>query len=189
MEKIKISDVIIAIILILIGASLRLIPHLPNFTPIVAIAIFAGVYLNKKIAFLVPFLAMVISDIFIGYYEPSLMGFVYGSFFICVLLGFYLKNHKKWYLLLGGSVMASLIFFFLTNFAVWAFTPWYGKNLIGLIQCYILALPFFKNTLAGDLFYAFVFFGAYEVIKILVRKKIVASSKIYGYIANKSSVA
>jgi len=170
-KKIKISDIIIATVLILIGASFRLFPHLPNFTPIAAIALFAGVYLSKKIAILVPISAMVISDIFIGYYEPSLMISVYASFFICVLLGFWLKNHKKWYLFLGGSIMASSVFFLLTNFAVWILTPWYAKTFIGLVQCYLMAIPFLRNTLLGDLSYVVIFFGAYEIAIFLAKKK------------------
>jgi hypothetical protein len=170
-KKINKLDIIFAVVLILIGASFRLLPHSPNFTPICAIALFAGVYFNRKMALLVPFLAMVISDIFIGYYDFSLMIIVYSSFFVCVLLGLWLKNHKKWYLFLGGSVLGSLIFFFSTNFAVWAFTPWYTKNILGLIQCYAMALPFFKSTLLGDLFYVFLFFSAYEFVYYLVAKK------------------
>ena len=166
----KILEVSIAIVFVLIGASLRLIPHAPNFAPIGAIALFGGVYLSRKLALVIPLAAMVISDVFIGYYEVALMAFVYGSFLLCVVLGFWLKRHKKWQTILGSSFLASLTFFFLTNFAVWAFTPWYAKTFSGLIQSYLMALPFFRNTLLGNLFYATVFFGAFEIADVLVRK-------------------
>ncbi|PIV43216.1 MAG: hypothetical protein COX92_00565 [Candidatus Nealsonbacteria bacterium CG_4_10_14_0_2_um_filter_40_15] len=166
----KILEVSIAIVFVLIGASLRLIPHAPNFAPIGAIALFGGVYLSRKLALVIPLAAMVISDVFIGYYEVALMAFVYGSFLLCVVLGFWLKRHKKWQTILGSSVLSALIFFFLTNFAVWAFTPWYAKTFSGLIQSYLMALPFFRNTLLGNLFYATVFFGAFEIADVLVRK-------------------
>jgi len=179
-KKIKISDIIIATVLVLIGASFRLFPHFPNFTPIAAIALFAGVYLSKKIAILVPILAMIISDIFIGYYEPSLMISVYASFFICVLFGFWLKNHKKWHLFLGGSVMASLVFFLLTNFAVWIFTPWYAKTFFGLAQCYLMAIPFLRNTFLGDLSYVVIFFGTYEAVRILIERKFKSTRTVNG---------
>ena len=169
-EKI-LQIIIIVVVFILIGVSSRLLPHFPNFTPISAIALFGGVYFSRKIAFLLPLIIMVISDIFIGYYEVGLMISVYGSFFICVLLGLWLKNHKKWYTVLGSSVFASLIFFFITNFAVWIFTPWYAKTIFGLIQCYLMALPFFRNALLGDLFYVIIFFGTYETVEVWIRRK------------------
>lgn len=170
-KKRKIIKITIALIFILIGVSLRLLPHPFNFTPIAAIALFGGVYLSRKTAIVLPMAAMAISDVFIGYYELKLMLFVYSSFLICVLLGFWLKKHKKWQLILGSSVLSAVIFFLLTNFAVWAFTSWYAKTLSGIIQCYLLALPFFRNTLLGNLFYVTVFFGSYEIIEVWIRKK------------------
>ncbi len=170
-KKGKIIGFSIAILLVLIGVSLRFLPHPPNFTPILAIALFGGFYFSKKIAFILPLAAMAITDAFIGYYELKLMATVYGSFLLCVALGFWLKKNKKWYTILGGSLSAAIIFFLLTNFAVWAFTPWYAKTFSGIIQCYLMALPFFKNTLLGSLFYVTVFFGAYEMIEVWIRKK------------------
>jgi len=147
------------------------LPHPPNFAPITAIALFGGVYLSRKIAFTLPIVAMVISDIFIGYYEIKLMICVYTAFLLCVMLGFWLKKHKKWQTILGSSVLSALIFFILTNFAVWIFTPWYAKTLSGIIQCYVMALPFFKNTLLSSLFYTTIFFGVYEIVEVWIRKR------------------
>ena len=168
----KFVEVAIAIIFILIGAFSRLFPHPPNFTPIAAIALFGGVYLSKRLAFILPIAMMLISDLFLGFYEIKLMIFVYVCFIISILLGFWLKNHKKWQTIFGASILASLIFFIFTNFAVFAFTPWYSKDFSGLIQCYFMALPFFRNTLLGDLFYVSLFFGIYELAAILVREKL-----------------
>ena len=187
-KKGKTLEFLIALLFILIGVILRLLPHPPNFAPIAAIALFGGVYLSRKAAFLLPILIMIISDIFIGYYEPKLMASVYGSFLLCVALGFWLKRHKKWYTVLGSSIFGSLIFFFLTNFAVWAFTPWYAKTISGLIQCYLMALPFFKNTLLGDLFYVAVFFGTCEAVEVWIKKKFIIPKKEYGYIVHKSTL-
>ena len=167
----KILEFSIALLLISIGVSLRLLPHPPNFAPIAAIALFGGVYFSRKIALILPIVAMAISDIFIGDYEPKLMASVYGSFLLCVILGFWLKKHKKWYTV-GGSVLScSVLFFLITNFAVWDFTPWYAKTISGLIQCYLMALPFFKNTLLGDLFYVTIFFGAYEIVEVWIKRR------------------
>jgi hypothetical protein len=187
MEKInlkaegKLIEFFIALLFIGIGIIFRLMPHAPNFTPIAAIALFGGIYLSKRTAFILPVLALMISDIFIGFYEPKLMIAVYGSFLLCVILGLYLKAHKKWYTVLGGSVAGSVSFFLVTNFAVWAFTPWYAKTFSGIIQCYLMALPFFKNTLMGDLFYIILFFGIYEGVELWIKKK-------YGYPVYKPSL-
>ncbi|MCX6764132.1 MAG: hypothetical protein NTU58_00255 [Candidatus Nealsonbacteria bacterium] len=171
MKKINILEIIFVVILIAIGITLRLLPHLPNFTPIIAIALFGGVYLKRKAAVVIPLLTMAVSDMFIGRYELSLMISVYGTFFICVLLGFWLKNNKKWYTILGCTLLGSVLFFTITNFAVWIFTPWYAKTVFGLIQCYLMALPFFRNALLGDLFYVITFFGAYEIVEAWIRIK------------------
>ena len=171
-------EFIIAIVFILIGVSLRLLPHSPNFAPIAAIALFGGVYLSRKTAFVLPIVVMAISDIFIGYYEFGLMIFVYSSFFLTVILGFWLKKHKKWYTVGGGAILSAILFFLITNFAVWIFTPWYAKTIAGIIQCYIMALPFFRNTLLGDLFYTTVFFGSYELIGVWIKNNFALKKKI-----------
>jgi len=183
-QKGKILKFTIALIFILIGVSLRLLPHPPNFAPILAIALFGGVYLSRKIAFILPIAAVAISDIFIGYYEIKLMIFVYASFLICVLLGFWLKRYKRWYTIGGSAILSAVLFFLITNFAVWAFTPWYAKTISGIIQCYLLALPFFRNTLLGNLFYVTVFFGSYEIIEVWIRKKF--KIKEYNSVLSKS---
>ena len=167
----KVLEIIIVSALVLIGAGLRFIPFLPNFAPIGALALFGGVYLTKKTALILPLAALVISDIFIGYYELKLMLFVYGSFLLYVILGFWLKKKKKWYTIGAGAILGAILFFLVTNFAVWVLTPWYPKTFSGIIQCYLMALPFFKNTLFGDLFYASVFFGSYELVKVLAKIK------------------
>ena len=164
-------EFLIALIFVLIGISLRLIPHAPNFAPIAAIALFGGVYFSKKIALTLPVLAVLISDVFIGFYDLKLMAAVYGSFILCAVLGFWLKNNKKWHTVAGAAILSSVLFFLITNFAVWAFSPWYAKTFSGIIQSYVMALPFFRNSLLGDLFYTTVFFGAYELVRVWVRKR------------------
>ena len=178
-KKGKILEIIIITTFVLIGVGLRLLPHPPNFTPIAAIALFGGVYFSKRMALALPLAAMIISDIFIGYYEFSLMFSVYGSFLLCVILGFWLKKHKKWYTVIGSSILGAVLFFLITNLAVWAFTPWYAKTLSGIIQSYLMALPFFKYTLLGDLFYVIIFFGAYELVEAWITKKFKVTENIY----------
>lgn len=174
----KILEFTIAAALIFIGVIFRFLPHPPNFAPIGAIALFGGVYLSRKIALILPLLAMVISDLFLGFYFLPLMLVVYFCFLICVFLGFRLKNQKKLSTVFGYSLLVSVVFYLLTNFAVWIFTGWYPKNFSGLIQCYFMALPFFKNTLLGNLFYTSLFFGVYEAIRIWLRKKLKISETV-----------
>jgi hypothetical protein len=178
LQRIKIAELSLVLFFILLGAISRLLPHPANFSPIMAMALFGGVYFSKKISLIVPLLAMFVSDIFIGFYQMNLMVFVYGSFLLCVILGFWLKKYKKWYTILGVSLAGSLIFFFLTNFSVWALTPWYAKTLSGLSQCFLMAWPFFKNTLLGDLSYVILFFGLYELVDILIKRKFLLTEKI-----------
>lgn len=149
---------------ILVGAIARIVPHVPNFTPVAAIALFGGSYLNKKQAFIVPLLIMVISDYFLGFDSLQMRLVVYGSFLATVAIGFSIRRSVNFKNLISASLTSSVIFFLTTNFAVWMFGSMYPKSLTGIAQCYTLALPFFRNTLLGDLFYTGVLFGSYEFL-------------------------
>jgi hypothetical protein len=164
----KFLTVLISPSVIIVGAVLlRLIPHLPNFAPIAAMALFGGTYLNKKYALVIPLLAMFVSDLFLGFH--STMPYVYSSFFLTGLIGLWLRSHKNWKNVLAASLGSSVLFFLVTNFGVWA-SGWYPQTLTGLTQSYLAAIPFFRNTLAGDLFYTGVFFGGYELAKAFLQK-------------------
>jgi len=153
---------------VLAAVILRLIPHLPNFAPIAALALFGGTYLNKKYALILPLTAMFISDIFLGFASFWVSFSVYFSFVLIGFLGLWLKKNKTPSNIIGASLTGSVLFFIITNFAVWVATPWYSKNWEGLIKCYWLAIPFFRNTILGDLFYVGVLFGLYELINYLI---------------------
>ncbi len=165
------SKIIVSLLLISLGAACRLLPHAWNFAPIAAVALFAGVYLGRGYAVAVPVIAMAVSDIFIGFYELPLLLAVYGSYIIIGLLGSLISQHKSFETVLASTITGAVLFFGLTNWAVWQFSPWYEKSLAGLIQCYTLALPFFRNTFAGDLFYVAVFFGSYQTVLFLASQK------------------
>ena len=156
----------LAISLIVIGILLRFIPHAANFTPVAAIAIFAGVYLNKKQALIVPLLLMVLSDMFLGMHNVVL--FTWGSFVLVACLGIWAKNHKTFKAIFSTSIASSVLFYLITNFGVWAM-GWYPKTAQGLLDCYILGLPFLRNFGVATLIYTAVFFGAYELIARSVR--------------------
>lgn len=167
---------VVPIILILLGAASRLLPHPANFAPITAIALFGGVYLPKKYAIILPLASVFLSDLFIGFDKTTLLA-VYGSFILSGLIGVWLRSHKKPLNIFAGTVLSSLIFFFITNFAVWSNpVSWYSKDLNGLITCYLAGIPFYRNSLIGDLFYTTVIFGLYETSLMLAKKYLLRSS-------------
>jgi len=165
-------------VLIIFGAALRFLPHAPNFAPITAIAIFGGAYLSRRSAFVLPLAAMLVSDYFIGFYNPAVMASVYLSFAVSGLLGVWLRTRKNVANALGVTLFASIQFYALTNFAVWAFGTLYPKTAAGLLSSYINALPFFRNTLLGDVFYVGVLFGIYETVRYFVSLRVPKSTKI-----------
>jgi hypothetical protein len=155
-------NMVLAAFLILAAAFSRLLPHPVNVAPIAAMALAGGVYLDKRFALLVPLIALVLSDLVIGLY-PILL-FVYGSFLLIGLLGLWLKSHKKPLPVFGAALLSSILFFVITNFGVWIIGPeTYPRTLPGLVECYTAAIPFFKNTVAGDLVYTGVLFGMFEL--------------------------
>lgn len=165
--KFKISKLLSPLAIIFFAVVLRLIPHPPNIAPIAAIALFGGVYLNKRSALIVPFIAMVISDSIIGFHES--IPLVYTSFLLTGLLGLYIRNHKSVGTIFLASLTSSFIFFILTNFNYWYAASLYPKTGEGLLMAYTNALPFFRNTLFGDLLYTSLFCGGYELIRILLK--------------------
>ena len=172
MENRKILKVIKNILppLLLVAAAVlaRVLPHPPNFAPLTGIALFSGSYLSGFNMFLLPLGIMFLSDLIIGFH--STMIYVYGSFFLIVFLGKYLQKKNSFISLSGASFASSLIFFIITNFGVWLNGGLYTKNLQGLKQSYIMALPFFKNTIAGDFFYAFLLFYSFQFLTLLINK-------------------
>jgi hypothetical protein len=174
----------IVFILSLIGviALSRLLPHPPNFTPVAAMALFGGaVFSSKKMAFLVPLGAMFLSDMVIGWMSGagvfgfhSTMPTVYIALCLTVCLGFLLKDRRSVVRVSGVSFSASVLFFVMTNFAVWAEGVYYLKNWSGLVTCFVAAIPFFHYTLLGDLCYVTVMFGALVLAEKWVFPKITA---------------
>ena len=167
-RKILMKKILMPISIIVFAILLRLLPHPPNMAPIAAMALFGGYYLNKKYALVVPLIALFISDIFLGFYGA--MPFVYGSFLLTGLIGLWLKKHNNRKYIIAGALFSSILFFLITNFGVWLAGDLYSKNITGLTQSYVMAIPFFRNTVIGDLLYTGLFFGSYEFVKSLISK-------------------
>lgn len=156
----------LALTLVLIGILLRFLPHAPNFTPVAAIALFGGAYLSRKRALAIPLALMVISDLIIGIHDVVL--FTWGSFALTALLGARLKEKKSVAKVTSMSLVSSLLFYLASNFGVWLM-GWYPRTWQGLVECYLMALPFLRNFTLATLVYSAVFFGAYELIARLVK--------------------
>jgi len=149
--------------LVCVGIAGRLLPHAPNTTPITAITIAAQKHIGKWWAFAVPMVAMVASDAVLGFYDWKILASVYGSFLLIGLLGRYMRKYSSALAVGGLVVSASVLFFLITNATVWLFSPWYEKNLSGLLYSYTLGLPFLRNMLLGDLVYTFALLGMFNL--------------------------
>ena len=163
----------ISLILILVFA--RLIPHPPNFTPIIAVALISGYFFkNINLSLLILLVAMLLSDLFIGFYENMI--FVYASLFLITFIFHKISNKINFKNLFIYGFVGSIIFFIVSNFGVWALgSPGvhdiaYEKSLSGLIQCYILAIPFFGNTFLSTVIFAY---PAIFIYKSLVKDPLI----------------
>lgn len=149
--------------LILFATLMRLLPHYPNFTPVAAIALFAGAHLGRRwLAYMIPMVVLLISDLFLGFHQMMIP--VYLGFALIVLLGSLMHQRVRAQYVIGGSLAGSLLFFLITNFGVWALTPYYPNTFQGLITSYTMAIPFFHSSLLGDLFYNGLLFGSFYLI-------------------------
>lgn len=165
------KKMIAALILIGIGVIMRLLQLTPNFSPLTAIALFGGACLaDKRLSLIVPVVSLLIGDIFLAVMNHypvfhDTIFFVYGAYLLIALMGWQLRDSKFSYGKAAGfAVIASLLFFGLTNFGVWAVGTLYPRTAEGLSACFTLALPFYKFTLLGDVVYTILFFGVYQLI-------------------------
>ncbi len=149
---------------IIAAAAFRLFPHPPNVNPIAALALFGGAsFSDKRLAFLVPLAALFSSDLVLGLY--SHMEFVYASFAMIVGIGLLLRKNRNVIAIGGAAVVSSVLFFAVTNFGTWATQSLYPHTFAGLVTCYAMAIPFFQNTLAGDLFFTALLFGGFVLLE------------------------
>jgi hypothetical protein len=159
-------DLPLAACLVALDVAARLLPHAPNFTPLAASALFAGVVVRSRLlALAVPVAAMLFSDLLIGAYDWRVMGVVYAALALPGLLGILARRRRSVTVIAPIVLSASAIFFVTTNFAVWAFSGIYADDLAGLAHCYVAALPFFQNTLAGDAVWTAVLFGGWYLVR------------------------
>ena len=167
----KIVPYILPICLILVLSFTRLIPHPANFTPVLALGIFSGFYFrNFILSFFIVISSMFIGDVFLGFHNTMI--FTYSSLAVAVLIGLLLKNFNILGILIGGTT-SSIAFFIVTNFGAWLTLDMYENNLSGLMHSYVLAIPFYHNTLLSTLLYLFLIKVIFELV---LNKKVTVNS-------------
>lgn len=148
---------------IVLFALARLIPHPPNFTPLIAAAIFLPFFTKDlRVIVSLPIVVMFVADFFIGFH--GLMIWTYGAFVLISISGSKLFNGKLNRLIVL-SLSSPTIFFFITNFGVWLGSQAYASSFNGLLSCYIAGLPFYANSIAACVLFSLSFFIAKELIK------------------------
>jgi hypothetical protein len=141
----------------------RLIPHPPNFTPILGMAVFSGAIISKRlIAYLVPLAAMLLSDLYLGFHAS--MPIIYFSLAVCVLIGTFIEARVSILNSFLSISLGVLVFFLITNFMVWYGSGMYESNISGLMTCYFKGLPFVQNTFFSSLIYGMGAFLIYDII-------------------------
>jgi hypothetical protein len=176
-ETFKVNKRVIVLIGIITAAALsRLVPHPPNVTPVAAMALLGGSCLvNRKAAYVVPLASMFVSDVVLATtrYDWHLMlasqPVVYAAILATTLLGRMISDRRSPWQVGSAMLAASIMFFLVTNFAVWAMGELYPRTGAGLAACYTAGLPFFRNSLMGDAFHTLVLFGGLAIVENRVR--------------------
>lgn len=140
---------------------LRLMPHAPNVAPMTAFALFAGYAFSWRRGFLMVLIANLITDFFIGFYDWRIMVSVYGSYALVAVLSDRFNAGASAIRAISSTWASALIFFTITNGAVWMFSAWYAKTPAGLLSAYVNGLPFLRNSLLGDMGYGALFYVGY----------------------------
>lgn len=162
--------------LIALGAGLRVARHVgwlalpPNVAPVSALAMFSAVTLPRKYALVVPLGLMLLADAFIGFDILPITLSVYACFAVSYVLGQRLRARLSVGRMVVMSLVGSILFFLVTNAAVWQFGTMYARTWAGLGQSYLAGLPFFRNTVLGDLGYSGLFFGLYQLIVVYSKR-------------------
>lgn len=158
-----------ALVLIIIATLSRLLPHAPNFSPINSIAVFAGAqFVSPLVAVAITLSSVFLSDIFLGFHD--LMFVVYGALLVPVFIGTRLSRSAQPLQGVLATLGSGVVFFLVTNFAVWLHGSLYPRTPQGLLECFSLAVPFYKNTFLSDLFYSLTLFLILKYVRAAAAK-------------------
>jgi hypothetical protein len=157
------KNISIALFIIALLALSRVIPHPPNFTPVLGMAVFSGAIISKRlIAYLIPLIAMLISDLYLGFHAS--MPIIYFSLAVCVLIGTFIEARVSILNSFLSISLGVLVFFLITNFMVWYGSGMYESSISGLMTCYFMGLPFVQNTFISSLLYGMGAFLIYDIV-------------------------
>ena len=156
----------LAFIILVVAVLSRFVDHAPNFTPTIALALFGGVYLPKKYTIIVPFIFMFVSDLFLGFHDTML--YTWGSVILISMFGAWMRPYNKFSNFLFAGTGSAVVFFIITNLGAWP--TLYPLTWQGLSECFVAAIPFFRNTFVSTVVYSVVFYGAYEIIASQLKK-------------------
>lgn len=171
----KISTVGLSFLLIAILVGSRVIPHVPNVTAVAAVGLLSLRWLSPRwMKYLVPLLGMIISDIFLGGFHSTSI-FVFLALTLILWLNEKRMSQFSWKNLILSWLSSGLVFFAMTNLAVWWFDKMYPRSLEGLLQCFFLAIPFYWTQLAGDFLYIFSLFGLFEALRAMNQSRLRSS--------------
>jgi len=160
------ADLALIAFLVAFDVVARLLPHAWGFMPVAATALFAGRMLRLPVlAPVVPLAAMALSGLVLSGDDWRISLITYAAITLPAFAGMATRNWRGVLGTAGTMLGCSVAFFAVSNFAVWAFSGMYSHTLAGLTQCYVLALPFFQNSLAGDMFWTAVLFGGAFMIQ------------------------
>lgn len=163
LQRDSLKKVLVLGLFLLVGITSRLLPHPPNFTAVSALLIISSIALNRRYAMLIPLIVMFVTDLILGVH--GVMLFTWGAFAVIGFVSYLaLKDNVSLTRVVATSLFASVFFYLISNFGVWAEGFLYPPTLSGLLQSYYMAIPFFRNTILGDLFYTGVFYGVYALV-------------------------
>ena len=158
------ARLITLVLIIFTIAMFRLLPHPPNVSPVAAMALFGGAcFSDKRVAFLVPFLALMLSDFILGLHDT--MVYVYAGFALTVVIGFWIRKNMNFGRITVAVVGSSVLFFIISNLGAWFTSGLYPMTIDGLMQAYVAAIPFFQNSLLGNIVFTALLFGGFAVLQ------------------------
>jgi hypothetical protein len=170
----------LAILFVVFAVGFRFLPHPLAFTPVAAALLYFGARMPRKYLWL-PVALLAASDVILtkvvyGYALPADTFVSWAWYLAIVLFGGVLAINSKPWRVLGAALGASVSFFIISNFGVWAAWTMYPKTWSGLMAAYVAGLPFFRNDLAGDLFFTAVFFGIGHLVHVMAQRRVHAAA-------------
>ena len=157
------KQILLGLMIVAVLSLSRLIPHPPNFTPILGMAVFSGAIISRRIiAYLVPLVAMLLSDLYLGFHAS--MPIIYFSIAVCVLIGTIIESRVSILNSFLSISLGVLLFFLITNFMVWYGSGMYELSISGLMTCYLMGLQFLQNTFISSILYGMGAFLIYDIL-------------------------